>query len=1084
MVEEAESQTTDLNPPLSQQDPYTPEFLQNSSETSPDLQIEVFQSDDELDVYDETSVKSQMQDDTPGQPEPPFPTTSLQQSLEDVSRLVELPHFIPLPRQRFFWEIFSGPNSPLTTAIHDSGIPCIQPFDLLIDNKFDILNDSCYELMLRIVATRLVGSLHAAPPCTEYSLLKLKNPGPRPCRSPQCMDSPLFDDEECHQRFYSSREILRRTEHLLRLNHIHGGYSSLEQPSSAMSWDEDFILLACQEFLVEEAVFSHCATCRSDEEPWSKEWKFVSNIPGFSDASLICTCNYKHSSFAGKRNPDGTFKSKNTSEYPQKLVNQLHKFLHVEQLKSDKHGLWDWNSVMDLLPERAPQRLVPIPDGGGLASSSLWPIPFSEDVFRQLRKDLESLCFKHRLHTHLPQHIRERNNTSPFSSKVQQDIDECFRTFFRSKNLDPSFQVPVDQPFRLYAFYALAQLALDPDAKLLHTLVDGVDLGIDQCIEPSGTWPLKQEIQDPGSNEFFSFEDNWKSAEADEETLEKLIQKEIDDGFVSELPSMEAATALFGNLFAIGKLGIASQQPDKPRLVSDSTISGLNPASNKAIQEKYSFPRLWDLQYSLSSATKSPLILLNVDIKSAHKRIKVQKKHQGLLAFRFRERIFHYKVLHFGGPCSAYFWTRTAGILLRCIHKFLHLFHVGMVFVDDFIFGFYNHTSGLQAALVLMFMSFLQVPISWNKMELGTSVTWIGWQLDTWSDTVSITSEKIHKIVSKLKIFSSPGKYLRKDVEKLTGTILWITDMFPHIRWMLGILYTILSRTGLQLVRLNKQQISFVIQHLDESGTLTQFLDRPFIPQGATIQRLGKVSFSNLGLLAFRNACFDTAYAWTTFLSCRSNRIQIFDEEAKNISIMKEFFEGTVPMVPFSQPRRFTIQAGADAFADSLQFGLGAWIQSPAGALWCSIQASRHDIADWLTKDSMQAYILSFEMLAQLLVILLFRHQESIFRGCDIEVATRLDNQAAEAILHQGFTQLPVPAKMTRAVQILCSQTRIRFSPFRASSEENHRADDLSRGRVDQEDPQSQIHFPIRDLMETLFHGTASHLARLRGVKR
>ena len=281
MVEEAESQTTDLNPPLSQQDPYTPEFLQNSSETSPDLQIEVFQSDDELDVYDETSVKSQMQDDTPGQPEPPFPTTSLQQSLEDVSRLVELPHFIPLPRQRFFWEIFSGPNSPLTTAIHDSGIPCIQPFDLLIDNKFDILNDSCYEMMLRIVATRLVGSLHAAPPCTEYSLLKLKNPGPRPCRSPQCMDSPLFDDDECHQRFYSSREILRRTEHLLRLNHIHGGYSSLEQPSSAMSWDEDFILLACQEFLVEEAVFSHCATCRSDEEPWSKEWKFVSNIPGF-----------------------------------------------------------------------------------------------------------------------------------------------------------------------------------------------------------------------------------------------------------------------------------------------------------------------------------------------------------------------------------------------------------------------------------------------------------------------------------------------------------------------------------------------------------------------------------------------------------------------------------------------------------------------------------------------------------------------------------------------------------------------------------------------------------------------------------
>ena len=54
-----------------------------------------------------------------------------------------------------------------------------------------------------------------------------------------------------------------------------------------MSWDEDFVRLACQEFLVEVAIFSHCATCRSDEEPWNKDWKFVSNVSGFSHASLI-----------------------------------------------------------------------------------------------------------------------------------------------------------------------------------------------------------------------------------------------------------------------------------------------------------------------------------------------------------------------------------------------------------------------------------------------------------------------------------------------------------------------------------------------------------------------------------------------------------------------------------------------------------------------------------------------------------------------------------------------------------------------------------------------------------------------------
>ena len=1005
-------------------------------------------------------------------------------SLDEISKLVELPSVIPIPRQRFFWEIFSGPNSPLTAAVVDYGIPCIKPFDIQLHKDFDILNNACYEMMLRVVAARLVGTLHGAPPCTEYSLLKLKGPGPKPCRSPQCMHTPLFDDPRCRERFFSSREILVRNIHLLRLNHIHGGYSSMESPLSAMSWDEDFVQLACQEFLVETAVFSHCQTCETDEEPWNKDWKFVSNIPNFSDASLQCSCNKRHKSFAGKRNADGSFLSTQTAEYPRKLVLRLINFLQLQLMKSSTTGLWDMKTLIQDLPQRAPLRMIHIPDGGGLASSALWPLPFSFDVFYSLRKDLEQLCYKHQLHRLIPKHIQSKTNCSPFTSQIQTEIDALFRKFFEVNAQNPSFDIPADQPFRLHAFYALATLAGDPDAKLLTDLVDGVDLGIHNAIEPSGTWPLKQDDPDMNPNEFSSFETNWKSADTDEITLERLIQREIDDGFVTELPSLDSAKDQFGDLLAIGKLGIATQQADKPRLVLDSTISGLNPASNRAILEKYSYPKLRDLQSSFSQATRNPNVLLNVDVKSAHKRIKVRKEHQGLLAFRFKERIFHYKVLHFGGSCSAYYWTRTAGILLRCIHKFLHLFHIGMVFVDDFVFGFFNDTSALQASLVLMMLSFLNVPLSWNKLELGTNITWIGWNIDTTSDTVAVTQEKIDKVVAKLRSFSSSGKFLRKDVEKLTGTVLWISDMFPHIRWMLGTLYTILSRTGLQLVRLNKQQISFILQNIDEQGTLLHFLEQPFIPQGAILQRLGKIPFSGLGLSAFKDACFDTSFAWTTFLSGRSNRVQIYEEEANNITVMAEFFEHSTPIVPLSQYRRFTIQAGADAFADTSGFGLGAWLHSPAGTSWCSIIASKGEVEQWFPNDSLQSYILSFEMIAQLLVLLLFRSQEKFFRGIDISIATKLDNQAAEAILQHGFTQLPIPARITKAVQIVSFQSRVSLNPFRTSSADNERADDLSRGRIDQEDPAGQIHISLSILLSSIFQGSASHLASLRGVKR
>ena len=150
----------------------------------------------------------------------------------------------------------------------------------------------------------------------------------------------------------------------------------MESPLSAMSWDEDFVQLACQEFLVETAVFSHCQTCETDEEPWNKDWKFVSNIPNFSDASLQCSCNKRHKSFAGKRNADGSFLSTQTAEYPRKLVLRLINFLQLQLMKSSTTGLWDMKTLIQDLPQRAPLRMIHIPDGGGLASSALWPLPF------------------------------------------------------------------------------------------------------------------------------------------------------------------------------------------------------------------------------------------------------------------------------------------------------------------------------------------------------------------------------------------------------------------------------------------------------------------------------------------------------------------------------------------------------------------------------------------------------------------------------------------------------------------------------------------------------------------------------------
>ena len=119
-----------------------------------------------------------------------------------------------------FLELFSGPNHPLSSHIRSLGVEVLKPFDILLDPSLDILDDQCYYTILRVVASRQVGSVVAAPPCTEYSLLKLKQPGPLPCRLPGRLEEPLYDTTDCRSRFYSSREILQRSTVILHVNHI------------------------------------------------------------------------------------------------------------------------------------------------------------------------------------------------------------------------------------------------------------------------------------------------------------------------------------------------------------------------------------------------------------------------------------------------------------------------------------------------------------------------------------------------------------------------------------------------------------------------------------------------------------------------------------------------------------------------------------------------------------------------------------------------------------------------------------------------------------------------------------------------
>ena len=291
--------------------------------------------------------------------------------------------------------------------------------------------------------------------------------------------------------------------------------------------------------------------------------------------------------------------------------------------------------------------------------------------------------------------------------------------------------------------------------------------------------------------------------------------------------------------------------------------------------------------------------------------------------------------------------------------------------------------------------------------------------------------------------------------------------MFPMIRSTLGHVYKILSRPGIQLLRLNKEQIDQVLAGLDATGRLTRFIQQPYIPQGSVISRMGKLQFYSGQLQQFSASCFDLNFAWASFWNTRSNRVQILEEEAGVLKQLSNEILEQIPRVPLSLHRRWTLQAGADAFATETQFGIGAWITLPHQSdIWASLVGDTHDLPISWQHENLQRHIISFETMAQCLVLLLFIH--SSLRGSDFSIQSKLDNQASEAILAQGFTQITHSGELLRAFQKLRYQSQVELQPYRCSSTDNSRADDLSRGRVSQERSEDRFPLTFHTLFSTL----------------
>ena len=142
------------------------------------------------------------------------------------------------PMPKFFLDIFAGKNAPLSQAAASASKARFQPFDIMIDPKHDILNDSIYESLLQLCWSGCIGLATSAPPCKEYSRLKMQPGGPPPLRTPEYMDGLPHLNTAQQEKVRQSKEIHRRGRQLLHAVMSKGGTGILEQPPSSLAWLE------------------------------------------------------------------------------------------------------------------------------------------------------------------------------------------------------------------------------------------------------------------------------------------------------------------------------------------------------------------------------------------------------------------------------------------------------------------------------------------------------------------------------------------------------------------------------------------------------------------------------------------------------------------------------------------------------------------------------------------------------------------------------------------------------------------------------------------------------------------------------
>ena len=600
-------------------------------------------------------------------------------------------------------------------------------------------------------------------------------------------------------------------------------------------------------------------------------------------------------------------------------------------------------------------------------------------------------------------------------------------------------------------------MTADPDIDLSETLRQGVPTGILSPAPASGIWHA---IDEPEAipEDLLVRREPWTSAAKEQEKALALLEKDVSDGFAFELLGGEAeAVQRFGKNFAAGKLAVVIAEGKPDRLVGDGSISNANGKSR--ICEKISLPGLFEVQEFVSRQSySSAWAAFSLDVKGAHKRILVHPTEHGFSCFCVGGRWFCYRSCYFGCSWAAYWWARAAAFYVRLQHRLLWTAHFLALYVDDLNALFPAATAPLQALLCIMFASALGIPLSWHKLQLGSTLQWVGWMFHMDKKVVCLPASKQETLLCLLKpFFATKSRVEKKQLQRLIGMLIWFTAGAIWLRPWLASFFEMLYKPKAVAVKLDLHQLDEVRWLMSSNLRLSDDASLFDGKKGWKLHSVNNSVVSSPSDVDLVRPLYSNGLVFVVFFDfdCDTARVSADAQHASRVLYNAIWEQQPIPLCI---TEKGGCTAAADAWADEDTAGIGGWwlppglTCHPANIHWFSWQLTRQSLPKWFkTKDSpsMQSTICALEALAQL-VLLLLRVQQGSFHSsrCSIALRQQCDNAGVVFSTKKSLSQKQPLCWILQALGFWSCKLGLVLKVSHIAGVRNDWADWLSRGRA------------------------------------